>query len=197
MSKRGLRTERLSHLIFNGGKNGKSANSASVKIVFSNEDKLFPVEEDFVEILKIRSFEEIYGLRFATLELRLVDYPEEVPFEAKIILDVLHEPQAALPKEKWQDLYRQVGEDYLDLGSKTKIREALKKDPYLNALQVKFAYALTCHKSQGGQWEAVFVDQGYLKTEQLDKEYVRWLYTAMTRAKEELFMMNFHSSFFI
>lgn len=157
----------------------------------------FLANGDFVEILKIRSFEEIYGLRFATLELKLVDYPEEVPFEAKIILDTLHEPQAALPKEKWQDLYSQVGEDYLDLGSKTKIREALKKDPYLNALQVKFAYALTCHKSQGGQWEAVFVDQGYLKTEQLDREYVRWLYTAMTRAKEELFMMNFHSSFFI
>ncbi|MEX2511772.1 MAG: AAA family ATPase [Cyclobacteriaceae bacterium] len=157
----------------------------------------FLANGDFVEILKIRSFEEIYGLRFATLELRLVDYPEEVPFEAKIMLDTLHTSQPALPFEEWKKLYQAVEQDYLDLGNKTKIREAVKRDPYLNALQVKFAYALTCHKSQGGQWDAVFVDQGYLNIEQLDKEYVRWLYTAMTRAKEELFMVNFHARFFI
>ncbi|WP_439481909.1 ATP-dependent DNA helicase [Cyclobacterium plantarum] len=157
----------------------------------------FLANGDFVEILKIRSFEELYGLRFATLELRLIDYPEELPFEARVILDTLHSELPALGHDQWKELYNMVSEDYLDLGSKTKIREALKKDPYLNALQVKYAYTLTCHKSQGGQWDAVFVDQGYLKEGQIDKNYVRWLYTAMTRAKEELYMVNFHPSFFI
>jgi exodeoxyribonuclease-5 len=84
----------------------------------------------------------------------------------------------------------------MDLPSKSRVGEALKKDPYLNALQVKFAYTLTCHKSQGGQWDAVFVDQGFLKEEQVDRNYLRWLYTAMTRARKELYLVNFHSQFF-
>jgi ATP-dependent exoDNAse (exonuclease V) alpha subunit len=157
----------------------------------------FLANGDFAEIMKIRSFEEFYGLRFATVELRLVDYPEEPFFEAKIMLDTLYSSTPAMEAEKWKQLYNEVMEDYRDEGSKTEIRESLRKDPYLNALQVKFAYALTCHKSQGGQWSAVFVDQGYLTDEQLDRLYMRWLYTAMTRAKEQLFMVNFHSKFFI
>ncbi|MFC4873764.1 ATP-dependent DNA helicase [Negadavirga shengliensis] len=157
----------------------------------------FLANGDFVEILKIRSFEELYGLRFAKVELRLVDYPEELPFEARIILDTLHSPYPALEESQWRDLYVKVEEEYRQMDGETGVRESLKKDPYLNALQVKFAYSLTCHKSQGGQWEAVFVDQGYLKEDQLDKEYIRWLYTAMTRAKQELFMVNFHPRFFI
>lgn len=157
----------------------------------------FLANGDFVEILKIRSFEELYGLRFATLELRLIDYPEEPYFEAKIILDTLYSPTPALTQEAWNRLYQEVSADYQDLASKREAREALKKDPYLNALQVKFAYALTCHKSQGGQWDAVFVDQGFITDEQLDKQYIRWLYTAMTRAKEELYMVNFHGKFFL
>ena len=88
-------------------------------------------------------------------------------------------------------------EDYSDLPTKAERRERLRKDPFLNALQVKFAYALTCHKSQGGQWPAVFVDQGYLREEQFSEEsYVRWLYTAITRATDQLFLVNFHHSFF-
>ncbi|WP_114748727.1 ATP-dependent DNA helicase [Pleomorphovibrio marinus] len=157
----------------------------------------FLANGDFVEIIKIRSFEELYGLRFATLELRLVDYPDEPYFEAKIMLDTLYSNTPALEPEKWQRLYSEVMEDYKDCSSKVEFRESLKKDPFLNALQVKFAYALTCHKSQGGQWAAVFVDQGYLTDEQLDRQYIRWLYTAMTRAKEQLFMVNFHGKFFI
>ncbi|WP_339922925.1 AAA family ATPase [uncultured Cyclobacterium sp.] len=163
----------------------------------SSDKVSFLANGDFVEILKIRSFEELYGLRFATLELRLIDYPDEVPFEARVILDTLHSNKPALTFEEWKALYQQVAEDYQDLEQKSKIREAMSKDPYLNALQVKYAYTLTCHKSQGGQWDAVFVDQGYLNEEQIDKNYVRWLYTAMTRAKKELFMVNFHNNFFI
>ncbi|EON76287.1 RecD-like DNA helicase [Lunatimonas lonarensis] len=157
----------------------------------------FLANGDFVEILKIRSFEELYGLRFATLELRLIDYPDEPYFEAKIILDTLYSTSPSLGQEEWSRLYREVSMDYQDVSGKKELRESLKKDPYLNALQVKFAYALTCHKSQGGQWDAVFVDQGYLTDQQLDRQYIRWLYTAMTRAKEVLFMVNFHGKFFL
>ncbi len=164
----------------------------------AESDKVsFLANGDFVEVVKIRSFEEMYGLRFATLELRLIDYPEEPFFEAKVILDTLYSASPALEPEKSRDLYRQVMEDYADVESKKERAELIKKDPYLNALQVKFAYALTCHKSQGGQWNAVFVDQGYLPDDKLDREYIRWLYTALTRASSELFLVNFNSQFFI
>jgi len=93
-------------------------------------------------------------------------------------------------------IYNQVCDDYADVTPKTERIKAIKKDPYLNALQVKFAYALTCHKSQGGQWNAVFVDQGYLNEDMIDQEYVRWLYTAITRATKELYLVNFHQRFF-
>ncbi|MBT0812365.1 AAA family ATPase [Litoribacter ruber] len=156
----------------------------------------FLANGDFVEVRKIRSFEEMYGLRFATLELQLLDYPEEPSFEAKVIMDTLYSSGPSLSQEEYRELYRQVQEDYADIAKKGERMEMIKKDPYLNALQVKFAYALTCHKSQGGQWDAVFVDQGYLKEEQLDTGFIRWLYTAVTRATKEVFMVNFHPRFF-
>lgn len=164
----------------------------------ADSDKVnFLANGDFAELRKIRSFEEIYGLRFATVELKLIDYPDEPAFEAKIILDTLYSHSPALDTNQSKDLYKFVSEDYQDIESKKERMELIRKDPYLNALQVKFAYALTCHKSQGGQWDAVFVDQGYLSNEQLDKEYIRWLYTAMTRATKELFMVNFNPQFYI
>ncbi len=156
----------------------------------------FLANGDMAEVLKIRNFEELYGLRFATLELRLLDYPDEPNFEAKVILDTLHSSSAALDSNQYSDLYKQVSEDYADVANKVERQQLIKKDPYLNALQIKFAYALTCHKAQGGQWDAVFVDQGYVPKEQVDKDFTRWLYTAVTRAKEELFMVNFASTFF-
>ena len=156
----------------------------------------FIANGDFVEVLKIMRFEEYYGLRFADLRLRLLDYPDMEPFEAKVILDTLHGHDASLNDQAYKRLYEEVSADYADIASKTERMKAIKKDPFLNALQVKFAYALTCHKSQGGQWSAVFVDQGYLTDEMVDREYVRWLYTAVTRAKEELFLVNFNNSFF-
>lgn len=164
----------------------------------ADSDKVnFLANGDFVEVTKIRSFEEMYGLRFATLELRLLDYPDEPYFEAKVVLDTLYSPHPALTVEAYRELYRQVSLDYMDVVNKSERMELIKKDPYLSALQVKFAYALTCHKSQGGQWDAVFVDQGYLTEDQVNQEYIRWLYTAVTRAKKELFMVNFNPKFYI
>ena len=156
----------------------------------------FLANGDFVEVMKVVNFEELYGIRFATLLLRLTDFPDVEPFEAKIMLDTLHSSTASMSGEEQRKLYEAVRLDYMDLSSKKEVREALKKDPYLNALQMKFAYALTCHKSQGGQWEAVFVDQGYLKEEMVDREYIRWLYTAITRATKELYLINFNPNFF-
>jgi len=156
----------------------------------------FLANGDFVEVMKIKKEEEMHGFRFLQVSLRLCDYEEHPEVEAKILLDTLHSSESALGKDGNKKLYDSVCNDYAHITKKKERTEAIKKDPYLNALQVKFAYALTCHKSQGGQWGAVFVDQGYLKEEQIDAEYIRWLYTAITRSTHELFLVNFHERFF-
>lgn len=156
----------------------------------------FIANGDFVELLKIRKTQEIHGFRFADVTLRLTDYEKQPEFDAKIFLDTLHSPSASMSSEDNKKLYESVQQDYFYIKSKKDRVEALRKDPYLNALQVKFAYALTCHKAQGGQWSAVFIDQGYLPEEQINVEFVRWLYTAITRATDEVFLMNFHQQFF-
>ena len=156
----------------------------------------FLANGDFVEIKRIGRSEEIHGFRFATLELKLVDYEDQPPFEAKVLLDTLSSASPSLSSDDNKKLYESVMQDYQHLKSRKDRSEAVRKDPYLNALQVKFAYALTCHKSQGGQWPAVFIDQGFLPDDQLNKEFIRWLYTAVTRATHEVFLMNFHSQFF-
>lgn len=155
----------------------------------------FLANGDFAEVTKIVTFEEQYGLRFALVMLRLPDYPNTPPFEARLILDSLHAPHPALSAEDNKKLYNAVKADYEELHGK-ELKEALAKDPYLGALQVKFAYALTCHKAQGGQWEAVFVEQGYLTEDKIGLEWVRWLYTALTRATKELYLINFNKNFF-
>ncbi|WP_221391844.1 ATP-dependent RecD-like DNA helicase [Dyadobacter sp. NIV53] len=156
----------------------------------------FIANGDFVELLKIRNTQEIHGFRFADVVLRLSDYDKQPEFDAKIILDTLHSFSPSMSSEDNRKLYDSVVQDYFDIKSKKDRMEALRKDPFLNALQVKFAYALTTHKSQGGQWSAVFVDQGYLPEEQVNNEFIRWLYTAITRATDEVFLMNFHQYFF-
>ncbi|WP_420388637.1 ATP-dependent DNA helicase [Roseivirga sp.] len=156
----------------------------------------FLANGDFVEVLKISRFEDLYDLRFANLTLRLLDYPDQEPFEAKVMLDTIYASEASLNDKAYKNLYDQVVADYADLSTKKERIKAIKSDPYLNALQVKFAYALTCHKSQGGQWEAVFVDQGYLTDEMVNHEYLRWLYTALTRATRELYLVNFNPKFY-
>ncbi|WP_019986417.1 ATP-dependent DNA helicase [Rudanella lutea] len=156
----------------------------------------FLANGEFAEVLKIRRKEEMHGLRFATVTLRLVDYEEQPEFEAKIILDTLYSPTPALGPEESRNLYESVQKDYFYIKSKKERAEAVRRDSYLTALQVKFAYALTAHKSQGGQWSAVFIDQGYLPEPTVTHEFVRWLYTAVTRATDEVYLMNFNPAFF-
>ena len=156
----------------------------------------FIANGDFFEIRKVFGDEELFGFRFADLELQAYGVETSEPFAAKVILDTLYSDNPSLSQEQNKDLYLKVSEGYTGYSSEKKRREAVRKDEYLNALQVKFAYALTCHKSQGGQWNAVFVDQGYVKGEQISTDYTRWLYTAVTRATDVLFLLNFRSDQF-
>lgn len=156
----------------------------------------FIANGDFVEVVKLRKEEEMHGFRFVNATLRLVDYPDEPEFDSKLILNTLYSNAPTLTPEENKALYESVMKDYFWVKSKKERQELLKADPYLNALQVKFAYALTCHKSQGGQWDAVFVDQGYLPDAQVDNDFIRWLYTAITRGVKQVFLVNFNKDFF-
>ncbi|MBC6605302.1 AAA family ATPase [Hymenobacter sp. BT188] len=153
----------------------------------------FLANGDFVQVSKIVRRQEEFGFRFADARIRFVDYPDEEEIEVKLMLDTLHTESPALPADRSNALYQTVSADYAHLGTKRGKSAALRKDPYLNALQVKFAYALTCHKAQGGQWQAVFVDHGFLKEDMVNAEFARWLYTAVTRAADRLFLLNFNS----
>lgn len=157
----------------------------------------FMANGDFVEITKIVRYEDMYDFRFADVQIRFVDYPEEPEMEVKILLDTLYTEAPALPADKSKKLYEEVLKDYSDLGTKRERTKQLRNNPYLNALQVKFAYALTCHKAQGGQWKAVFLDHGYLKEDMVNTEFARWLYTAVTRSAEELYLLNFNPQLLI
>ena len=157
-----------------------------------NSEMGFLANGDFLQIRKIIRREEMFGFRFAQALVRLVDYPDEPELEVKLLLDTLHTESPALPRDLNDKLYQAVGEDYAHIEKKGERYAELRKDPYLNALQIKFAYAITCHKAQGGQWQAVFVDHGFLKPDEpLGGEFARWLYTAITRASERLFLLNF------
>jgi len=156
----------------------------------------FLANGDFAEILKISNFEERYGYKFADLSLRLVDYEDHPKVYAKAILNTLYSPSPSLSMEESRVLYDEIANQYEGIPKK-EFKKAMAEDPYLNALQIKFTYAITCHKSQGGQWSSVFIDQGYIKDEILDSGYLRWLYTGITRATKELFLVNFHDDFFL
>ncbi len=155
----------------------------------------FLANGEFAEVMKVRRHEELHGFRFATVTLHLMDYEEQPDFEAKVILDTLHTVTPSLTQEQNKALYTSVAADYTYITNKKERAEAIRRDPYLTALQIKFAYALTTHKAQGGQWNAVFIDQGYLP-DGANQEFVRWLYTALTRATDEAFLMNFNPDFF-
>ncbi len=155
----------------------------------------FIANGDIVEITKIHGHYEMYGYRYAEVTLKFMDY-KELEIECMIMLDTLNLDGPSLSYDSMRDLYYKIAEDYTHIYSKKKKFETIKEDKFFNALQVKFSYSVTCHKAQGGQWKAVFVDQGYLTEEMLDKEYIRWLYTAFTRATEKLFLLNFNQKFF-
>ncbi|MDN3643670.1 AAA family ATPase [Lutimonas halocynthiae] len=155
----------------------------------------FIANGDICEVLEIFSFKELYGFRFAEVKLRLVDYEDEPPFETVLLLDTLHSEAPSLSYEDSNRLYHAVGEDYAEERSKYKRLLAIKSNKYFNALQVKFSYALTCHKTQGGQWDNVFIEQPYMP-EGEDISYLRWLYTAVTRAQKKLFLIGFKEAYF-
>ena len=156
------------------------------------DDDGFIANGDIVRVRRIRRFTERYGFHFAEADLVLTDYDREL--SAMLLLDVLPSEQAALPKEVQRRLYDAVAEDYAGL-SRARLREAMSKDPFYNALQVKYAYAVTGHKSQGGQWHTVFVDNGWFRDEPPDTSYLRWLYTALTRATDRVYLVNFPQKF--
>lgn len=155
----------------------------------------FIANGDIAEVIRIHKYEEQYGFRFADVTLRFPDY-KNMTIQCKIMLDTLMIETAALGQEKSQELYHNILEDYPEIKSKRKQYETVRKHPYFNALQVKFAYAVTCHKAQGGQWEAVFIDQGFITEDMINVEYLRWLYTAFTRATKKLYLVNFNSRYF-
>ncbi|MBJ59915.1 MAG: ATP-dependent endonuclease [Flavobacteriales bacterium] len=156
----------------------------------------FIANGDMVEVMRIYEINELYDYKFARISVRLIDYPNEENFECIVFLDTLKSENPALTYEQYKKLYDEVSKDYADILKRSQRIKEIKQNPYLNALQVKFAYAITCHKSQGGQWENVFVDLGYYTSDMLSKEYFRWLYTAFTRTTKKLHLINFKKEFF-
>jgi len=155
----------------------------------------FIANGDIIEVLEIFNIKELYGFRFAEVKIRMVDYPKMTPFETVLLLDTIDAETPSLPYEASNNLYQEVMKDYEDETTKYKKFLKVKSNKYFNALQVKFSYAITCHKSQGGQWNTVFIEQPYLPNG-IDKDYLRWLYTAATRAKEKLYLIGFKDEFF-
>ena len=157
----------------------------------------FIANGDIVEVLSVRNTQDLYGFRFADATLRFVDYPDEEPRDCKLLLSTLYSESPALTTEESERFFNTVMEDYSDLPHKADRLREMRQNPYYNALQVKFAYALTCHKTQGGQWRTVIVDQGFLPPDMsLDRDYLRWLYTAFTRATDRVYLLNFDKKFF-
>ena len=161
-----------------------------------NPDISFIANGDMAEIRKIKHFEEMYGFRFADVELSFTDYPDAPNVEAKILLDTLNSNSASLTDEENKSLFTAIEEDYMDIPNRRDRYKEMKKNPWFNALQVKFAYALTCHKTQGGQWNSVFIDSSLNQKGTLEVEDLRWLYTALTRAQERVYFVNFKEEFF-
>ncbi len=155
----------------------------------------FIANGDIIEVLEIFSFKELYGFNFAKVKIRMVDYPNQKPFETVLILDTIKSEAPSLTYEQSNQLYEEVMKDYEHLTSKYAKFQKVKENEYFNGLQVKFSYAITCHKSQGGQWNTVFIEQPYLP-EGIDRDYIRWLYTAITRAKDKLYLIGFKDESF-
>lgn len=150
----------------------------------------FIANGDMAVVRRVRRTRELYGFRFADVQLTFPDY-QDFELEATVLLDTLHTDAPALPKADNDRLFYTILEDYADISTKRERMKKMKADPHYNALQVKYGYAVTCHKAQGGQWKKVFLDQGYISPEMLTPDYIRWLYTAFTRATETLYLVNY------
>jgi ATP-dependent exoDNAse (exonuclease V) alpha subunit len=154
----------------------------------------FIANGDIIEILEIFRIEELYGFKFARVKVRMVDYPNQLPFETYLLLDTVESESPSLTYEQSNLLYQELMKDYEGESQYKKFMK-VKNNPHFNALQVKFSYAITCHKSQGGQWNTVFIEQPYLP-DGITKDYIRWLYTAVTRAKDKLYLIGFKDDHF-
>ena len=157
-------------------------------------DLEFIANGDVAELVRIKRYHDMYGLRFVDVTLRFLDYDCEI--DTRLLIDSLYTETPAAAEQLAKKLFAAVEEDYLEIGNRRTRYKAMMQNEYLNALQVKFGYAVTCHKAQGGQWSEVFIDQGGLTPEQIDTDYLRWLYTACTRAEKTLFFINFSDQFF-
>ncbi len=155
----------------------------------------FIANGDIVEVTRIRKHSELYGFRFADVTIKLIDYQNQ-EIDVKILLDTLTLEGPSLTSAQNKELYTKISEDYQNIKTRPARLKKIKEDPYFNAIQVKFAYAVTCHKAQGGQWRNVFIDQGFFKEDMISREYLRWLYTALTRATEKAYLVNFDDKFF-
>ena len=162
----------------------------------AKSDAGFIANGDIVKVLEIHAIKELYGFRFAEVKVQLVDYPQMNPIDTVVMLDVLTMETPSLPYEDGDRLYKEVQKDFADEKSNYKRFMKIKNNKFFNALQVKFSYAITCHKSQGGQWERIFIEQPYLP-EGMNKDYQRWLYTAMTRARGRLYLIGFRDDMFV
>ncbi len=156
----------------------------------------FIANGDMAEVRRIIKTGEMYGFRFADVSVQLADYPDQEVIEIKLLLDSMVIESPSLPQAEHQKLFDEILLDYTEIKSPQERTKLVKNSPYYNAVQAKFAYALTCHKTQGGQWDAVFIDHGYLTSEMIDAGFVRWLYTALTRASREVYLVNFNDEFF-
>lgn len=154
----------------------------------AHKDLDFIANGEIIQVLRVRHTEEVYGFRFCNILARFTDH--DVEMELKIILDTLQSESPALPKEANDKLFISVAEDYADIRTKPERLKKIKDDPYFNAVQVKYAYAVTCHKAQGGQWSHVFLDTGYVTEDMMGEDFYRWLYTAFTRATKHLYLVN-------
>jgi exodeoxyribonuclease-5 len=155
----------------------------------------FVANGDIIEILSLGSIEEYLGFRFLKCDIRMLDYPNQKPFEVILNLNALYANSPALSEQESEKLFQAIASKYNHVRDKKMLFLKLKQDPYFNALQVKFAYAVTCHKAQGGQWKNVFVEHGYVTENHLGTEFMRWIYTALTRATQKLFLINFKQEF--
>jgi len=155
----------------------------------------FIANGDIARLEKIYRYETLYDFKYADVRISLIDY-NNFEVEAKILIDTLSIETASLSSEQQRELFEKVILDYEEIGTRKEKVKKVRENPNFNALQVKFAYAVTCHKAQGGQWKAVFIDLGFFKEEMLNIEYLRWLYTAFTRATERLYLVNFPEDFF-
>ena len=153
----------------------------------------FIANGDIAEIIRVGKHYELYGARFADLTLRLIDY--DIDVVARVLIDSLYTEMPSAQNQLNQNVMNAIAEDYADIGDKRKFWKEMQNNEFYNALQVKFAYAITGHKSQGGSWQHVYIDQGYLTEEMVTKEYYQWLYTAITRSREKVFLVNFSKYF--